>query len=270
MWTSSNPVLTRGDKFQEAYGEMSGTHQAEVTTLQGVINKTAILTLIAVVAGTGGYAWFTTHPGSMLIGWIATFILTIGLYFVIYGNPRRAPYLAPVYAVIQGAFLGGFTAFAESMLASRGLTVVGGVALQAFIVTISVLLAMLCLYTSRIIQPNGTFMKIMATAITAVLFMYLIGIVLMFVGIRMPYIYLSSTLETGTAGYIGLGINLLFLGLASFMLIFDFKLVEDKVKAGAPKYMEWFCGFALLVTLAWIYLESVKLVMRLAALFRGD
>jgi uncharacterized YccA/Bax inhibitor family protein len=270
MWTSSNPVLTRGDKFQEAYGELKGTQQSEVTTLQGVINKTAILTVIAVVAGAGGFSYFTANPGSLWIGFIAAFVITIGIYFVIFGNPRRAPYLAPVYAIVEGFFLGGFTAFAEYLLASRGLSVAGGVALQAFIVTVSVLLAMLGLYSSRIIRPTGTFMSIMAVAAGAVGVMYMLGFMLMLFGIRMPYIFISSTMETGTAGYIGLGINLLFLGIASFMLIFDFKLIEDKVKAGSPKYMEWFCGFALLVTLAWIYLESVKLVLRVAVLFGRD
>lgn len=273
MWTSSNPVLKSDDKFQEAYAHMSGggaAAKSNVTTVQGVVNKTAILTLMAVIAGAGGYAYFTANPGMLWVGAIATFIITLGIYFVIFGKPHVAPYVAPVYAVVEGCFLGGFTAIAERMVANAGVEVVGGVALQAFIVTGSVLLAMLGLYSSGLIKPNRTFMAIMATAAGAVGIMYLLGFILMFFGVRMPYIFLSSTLETGTAGYIGLGVNLLFLGIASFMLIFDFKLTEDQVKRGAPKYMEWFCGFALLVSLAWIYLEAVKLVIRLAVLFNND
>ena len=75
--------------------------------------------------------------------------------------------------------------------------------------------------------------------------------------------------QGGTAGWIGVGFNVLILGLASMWLIIDFKLVEDQVNAGAPKYAEWYCGFALLVTLAWIYFEAVKLVFRLAILLNG-
>ncbi|MCZ6834329.1 MAG: Bax inhibitor-1/YccA family protein [Planctomycetota bacterium] len=270
MYKSSNPVFTNDDKFNEIYNQADGTTKTNVTTVQGVVNKTAILTLVAVIAGAGGFSYFTAHPELLWMGCIAAFIVTIGIYFMIFGDPKKAVFLAPVYAVVQGVFLGGFTALAESMLASRGIAVAGGVALQAFVVTISVMLAMLSLYTSRIIKPNGKFMAIMATAAGAVAFMYLIGFMLSFVGIRMPYISISSTLATGTAGYIGLGVNLLFLGLASFMLIFDFKMVEDRVRDNSPKYMEWFCAFGLIVTLAWIYFESVKLVMRLASLFNRN
>ena len=92
----------------------------------------------------------------------------------------------------------------------------------------------------------------------------------MVAGIQLPFISLGSTMATGMSGYIGLGLNLFILGIASFMLIFDFKLIEDKVNAGAPRYMEWFCGFALIVSLAWIYFEAVKLVLRLSSLFGRD
>ncbi len=269
MYQSSNPVLSKDDKFSEFYGAMEGKEKSTVATLQGVVNKTAILTMIAVIAGAGGYKYFTLNPGMLWVGGIATFVLTLGIYFVIFGDPRKAPFLAPVYAIVQGAFLGGLTAFAESMLASRGLSVAGGVALQAFVITISVLLAMLALYSTRVIKPNGKFMTIMAVAACGIGFMYLISFLLsIFGGISLPFISLGSTMATGTAGYIGLGLNLVILGIASFMLIFDFKLIEDKVNASVPRYMEWFCGFALIVTLAWIYFESVKLVLRLASLGR--
>lgn len=271
MWQSSNPVLSKDDKFSEFYGAMEGKEKSTVITLQGVVNKTAILTLVAVIAGTGGYKYFMLHPDMLWIGCIATLVLTLGIYFVIFGDPRKATYLAPVYAIVEGAFLGGFTAIAESMLASRGLSAAGGVALQAFVITISVLLAMLVLYSTRVIKPNGTFMSIMAVAACGIGIMYLISFMLsMFAGIQLPFISLGSTMATGMSGYIGLGLNLFILGIASFMLIFDFKLIEDKVNAGAPRYMEWFCGFALIVSLAWIYFEAVKLVLRLSSLFGRD
>ena len=126
MFQSSNPVLTNNDKFSEFYGAMEGREKSTVITIQGVVNKTAILTLIAVIAGTGGYKYFMMNPGMLWIGSIATLILTLGIYFVIFGDPRKAKFLAPVYAIVEGAFLGGFTAIAESMLAARGLSVAGG------------------------------------------------------------------------------------------------------------------------------------------------
>ena len=83
----------------------------------------------------------------------------------------------------------------------------------------------------------------------------------------MPFLSIGSALEGGTAGYIGLGINVLILGVAALWFIVDFRQVEELVASGAPKQMEWYAAFGLIVTLAWVYLEALKLVFRLALLF---
>jgi len=265
---SSNPVLANDDAFQQYYGS-EATEQANVTTLQGVVNKTGILVLLAVICGAGGYAiapmlgWIGLVAGAILIT-----LIGFGIYYKIYGNPKIAAFLAPPYAAIQGAFLGMFTQLIERGLEAGGYVVMGGLAFQAFIITISVMLAMLGLYYLRIIQPTQKLFAVLATLTAGIFLTYLISLVVgIFMG-PLPVIHVFGA-EAGTAAWIGLGFNLLVLGVAAMWLVFDFGLVEEKVKNGAPKYMEWFCAFALIVTLVWIYYEAVKLAARLAILFGG-
>jgi uncharacterized YccA/Bax inhibitor family protein len=266
---SSNPALAE-DAFNEYYGDMANTSaKADVTTLQGVVNKTAILVGVAVFAGAGGYALagILAMP-VVMISWIVMLLVTLGIYYKIRGNPAHAVYLAPVYAAAQGFFLGALTFSLESWLAAMGVEAMGGLALQAFIITISIMLAMLGLYYARILQPTKMFMSVVCTLTGGIMIMYLISIgSLLLFGQGLPFFRIGSAIEGGYAPMIGLGLNLLILGVAAMWLIIDFGLVEEKVKAGAPKHMEWYCGFALIVSLAWIYYEAVKLAFRLALMF---
>jgi len=271
MWQSSNPALTNGDAFEQYYGKGSFAEQANVATVQGVINKTAILTGIAVAAGAVGYWALSTGViggSGLFISCIAAAIITIGIGFKLHASPKSAVFLAPVYGVVQGAFLGMFTAVAEHMLAAQGIKIAGGVALQAFVITASCLGAMLALYSMRIVRASDTFKRVIGTAGLAIGITYLVSFVLSLFGVAMPFISIASTAATGSAGWIGLGINVFILGIAVLTLVMDFDMIEKQLKSDAPKYMEWYCGFALLVTLAWIYYESVKLVMRIAALMK--
>jgi len=266
---SSNPALAE-DAFNEYYGDMANTSaKADVTTLQGVVNKTAILVGIAIVAGAGGYAAAAaiTLP-VVTISAIVALIVTLGVYYKIRGNPAHAVFLAPVYAVVQGFFLGALTGMFEGWLKYYGVAAAGGLALQAFIITISIMLAMLGLYYARILQPTKMFVAVVTTLTVGVMIAYLISFVAsFFITGGLPFLTAFSATQEGYAPWIGLGLNVLILGLASMWLIIDFGLVEEKVKDGAPKYMEWYCGFALIVSLAWIYYEAVKLAFRLALMF---
>lgn len=261
---SSNPALTSGDAFDAYYGEHSKA--ANVTTLQGVVNKTALLVGVAIVAGSGGYA--VAAAGNFMvvtISAIAALIVTLGIFFKLRGNPAQAVFLAPIYAVVEGFFLGALTGAFETMLSASGIVAAGGLALQAFIITISVMLAMLGLYYARVLRPTRMFTAVLSTLTVGVMITYLLTFVasLLF-GAGLPLISVFSTPTEGYAMWIGLGLNLLILGVASMSLIGDFALVEEKVNTGAPKHMEWYCSFALIVSLAWIYLEALKLAARLA------
>jgi uncharacterized YccA/Bax inhibitor family protein len=267
MWQSSNPALANDDAFAQFYGKAMFDTRTKVATLQGVVNKTAILTVIAVAAGTLGYWLFSTHPMTLWLSNLVGFIVVMAVYFVIRGKPQASVYLAPVYAVVEGVFLGGFTALAEYLLAQRNIHVPGGVALQAFIITGCALGSMLALYSMRILRPTQTFRNVISTATGAIALTYLVSFILSLFGVHLPFITMFSAANaTGGAALIGLGVNLFILAIASLGLIIDFGMIEERLQTESPRYIEWYCGFALLVTLAWIYYESVKIVLRVAAL----
>ena len=269
MWQSSNPVLNNNSSaFDEYYGKKMYAEQANVTTVQGVVNKTAILISIAVAAGTGGY-WLINTGTSTSFVWIsclASMGICFGAYMVLRGNPAHARWLAPIYAVAEGVFLGALTAALDRMLEGMAIAATGGLALQALIITISIMGSMLALYSMRILRPTRRFVATVSVLSLGIGITYLISWPLAMFGMQLPFISLSSAVGEGWMPMIGLGINVLFLGVASMWLIIDFGMIEEKVAAGAPKQMEWYCGFALLVSLAWIYYESVKLAFRLALL----
>jgi len=279
MFQSSNPALRDGNTFEEYYGQIAGTRSKEAT-LQGVVNKTGVLVLIALAGGVGGYqlAISGVMPGITWISAIAAMIVCIGVGFVLCGKPQLSPFLAPVYAIIEGVFLGALTAALDSMLASRpgleGLVAEGAasgasvsLALPAFIITISVMITMLVLYSLGILRPTKKFTAVVSTLVGGIMLAYVAMFILSLFNIQMPFLSLGSATAGGWASIIGLGLNVLILGVAALVLIIDFGRVESIVNAGSPKYMEWYAGFALLVTLAWIYFEAVKLVFRLYLLF---
>lgn len=267
MWQSSNPALRgRDELFERIYGDRSAA-RSETATLQGVVNKTALLVGITVLGGAGGYALASAMASAAWVCAVAATVVTIGVCMVLCGKPALAPVLAPVYAIVEGAFLGAVTGVLDQLLAGMQIAVPGGLALQAFVITIGVTVGMLALYSLRILKPTKLFVSVVYVATGGIMLTYLISFLMMLIGnVALPVVSITSALQGGWAGLAGIGVSVLFLGVASLWLIIDFKTVEDLVASGAPKSMEWYGGFALLVTLAWIYFEAVKLVFRIAVL----
>jgi uncharacterized YccA/Bax inhibitor family protein len=172
-----------------------------------------------------------------------------------------------VYALVQGAFLGVLTHMLDGVLESMEIVAMGGLALQAFVITISVLISMLTLYHFKILKPTKKFKAVVGVLTLGIFLTYLISFVMSMFGAQMPFLSIGSALQGGQAAYIGLGLNVMILGVASLWLIIDFGMIEKQLNDGAPKHMEWFSAFILMVTLVWIYLEAVKLCFRLAILF---
>jgi uncharacterized YccA/Bax inhibitor family protein len=266
---SSNPALN-GDTFNEVYGRRSfqaAAERADTASVQGIVNKTAILIAIAAIAGAVGYWAVGQNASVLLISNIAALVLTLGLFFKISRTPMAAVYLAPVYGAVEGFFLGALTRGLESVLVAQNIALPAGLALQAFVVTIGVTVAMLALYSLRILRPTQMFTSVLKVATAGIMICYALSWVLWLFGVQLPFISLSSAFQGGWPAMIGLGLNVLILGVASLWLIVDFQKIEQLVASGAPRKLEWYGGFALLVTLAWIYYEAVKLVFRLALLF---
>jgi uncharacterized YccA/Bax inhibitor family protein len=123
------------------------------------------------------------------------------------------------------------------------------------------------LYHFKILKPTKKFKAVVGVLTLGIFLTYLISFVMSMFGAQMPFLSIGSALQGGQAAYIGLGLNVMILGVASLWLIIDFGMIEKQLNDGAPKHMEWFSAFILMVTLVWIYLEAVKLCFRLAILF---
>jgi len=268
MWSSSNPVLTNEQAIQEHFGNISGARE-DVTTITGIVNKTALLCGIALFTGGLGYALVRKIPALGLISCLAALGIGIGLIFVLRGDPARARWFGPIYAAVEGFFLGTRTLTIDRMLEAQGIEMAVGAGTQAFVITVAVTLTMLGLYKARIVRPSRALYSTLMVATMGIMATYVLSFLLSFVGIQLPFVTLDSALQGGTAGWIGLGINLLILGVASFWLVIDFGQAEAMVEQGAPKSMEWYCATGLIVTLAWIYFEALKLVFRLAILLNS-
>ncbi len=234
---SSNPLLKRESAFAASWA------QGEAMSLQGVINKTGILLLLCM--GTAAYAW--TLPALrgpfLLFGLIGGFIACmVGIF-----KPTTSPVAAPIYALLEGLALGAISQVIQQRYP--------GIVVNAILLTFGVLGLMLMLYTSRTIRVTDRLVKGVFAATAAVALVYVVDIVLNMFGARMPLIH-----ETG---WLGIGISLVIVGIAAFNLLIDFAVIEDNVNRGSPRYMEWYCGMALLVTLVWLYLELLRLLAKL-------
>jgi uncharacterized YccA/Bax inhibitor family protein len=217
-------------------------------TLQGTVAKTAILLLILLVAAA--YTWSQAIHGSpnvaygLLIGAaIGGFLVAMVTIFV----PKISPITAPIYAALEGLLLGAISAVFE--------TIYPGIVIQAVGLCIGVLAVMLFVYGTGIIRVTEKFKIGVVAATGAICLIYIVDIVMSFFGTRLPFIH-----EGGTFGII---FSLVVVVIAALNLILDFDFIEQGVKNQAPKYMEWYGGFSLLVTLIWMYLEILRLLAKL-------
>ena len=158
-----------------------------------------------------------------------------------------APVTAPAYALLEGLALGGISAIFELRYP--------GVALQAVALTFAVLGVMLLAYRSGLVKATEKFKLGVVAATGAIFLVYLAGFVLSFFGIQMGFLYGNSLLSIGVSGVIVV--------VAALNLVLDFDLIETGVRQGAPRRMEWYAGFALMVTLVWLYLEMLRLLSKI-------
>lgn len=240
---STNPVLARGlAKSRSDF--LSGDRM----TINGTINKTGLL--LALAGATAAYPWSLVNANNlgalgvpMWGGLIAGFIIAIAVSF----KPHWAVWGAPVYAVCEGLVLGAVSGMLNAQYP--------GIAIQALIGTMGTLAVMLLIYRSGIIEVNQRFRIGIMAATGGVALIYLVSMGLGFFGIVIPGIFGN--------GLIGIGFSLVVVVIAALNLVLDFDLIERGTKAGAPKYMEWFGAFALMVTLVWLYLEILRLFSKL-------
>jgi uncharacterized YccA/Bax inhibitor family protein len=244
MFRTSNPAL-RDDLFRG----MGGTLAAPGTTMtvQGAVNKTASLLLLLMFSAAA--TWVLIDPAGntpLLIGTaLVGFVIAMATIF----RPRWSPYTAPVYALVEGVFLGMISEAYETAFE------LPGIVLQAVGATVAVFAAMLFLYKARIIRVTQRFRAVVLSATLGIALFYLVSIVLSLFGVRVPFI--------NDASPIGILISVVIVGVAALNLVLDFDFIERGAQAGAPRYMEWYGAFGLLVTLVWLYLELLRLLSKL-------
>jgi len=212
-------------------------------SLNGTVNKTGILLLIC--GGAAAFGWQTPALQGPLI--IAPLLGALVLCLVGTFKPSTAPFVAPGYAALEGLVLGAISGLINVRYP--------GIVANAVLLTFAVLALFLFLYATRIVRvTNG--MKVAIIAATGAVFVvYMIDMVLGLFHVHVPFLYSN--------GALGIGISLLVCGIAAFNFFLDFDAIEGYIRSGSPKYMEWYSGMALLVTLVWLYLEILRLLSKL-------
>lgn len=218
-------------------------------TLEGVILKSVSLFPILLV--TAWFGWNSvgrSELGVQIPGWLLLGVLGgFGIAILTIFKPKLSPYTAPAYAAVEGLVLGAISAVYNARYE--------GIVVQAVMLTAAVFVIMLGLYSSRTVRVTDRLRKGVIAATLAVMAVYLVSIVMRLFGAEVPMIHDN--------GPVGILFSLAVVGIASFNLLLDFDLVEKGVAAGAPKWMEWYASFALLVTLVWLYLELLRLLSKL-------
>lgn len=239
---STNPVLK-----EKAFAGAIAT--GETMTIQGTVNKTGLLLLFVVV--TAAWTWGLAHSetpeaayGWMLGGALGGFVVALVTVF----KKEWSPISAPIYALLEGLVLGGLSAIFEKAYP--------GIAVQAISLTFGVLFVLLLAYKMRIVQATRGFKLGVIAATGGIAVVYLLNMV-------MGAFFHSQIPVLNSAGPWGIGISLFIVIIASLNLIIDFDMIETGARMGAPKYMEWYGAFGLMVTLIWLYLEILRLLSKL-------
>jgi uncharacterized YccA/Bax inhibitor family protein len=248
---TTNPTLN--DRVFEK--ETRHFQDTNMMTLNGTVVKTGLLIiLLLVTAGiSASQMWGVLkqptgdRPGWIIGGLMAAAIGGAVLAFVTCFVPRWSSITAPLYALLEGWVLGGISAVFEERYAY--------IVLQAAALTIGVLIALLVAYATRLIRATENFRLGVFAATGGIALVYLVSIGLSLFGVRVPYIHES--------GVIGIVFSLIVVVTAALNLVLDFDFIERGAQRGAPKYMEWYGGFGLLVTLVWLYLEILNLLAKL-------
>lgn len=248
LFKSGNPTLA-----EKMFTQQAAT-TGEVMTVRGAINKFGFLMIMVVAGAVFTWNLYAQHkaPTMMTAMWVGLIGgLVCGL--VIAFKPKWSPFLAPAYGILQGLFIGAISAVVNDMFSET----YPGIVMQAVGLTFAVAIVMFLLYNFRIIQPTQKFKAIVMSATMGIMLFYLITWIVRLFGVEMPFLYNGS--------WLGIGISLFIVAIAALNLILDFELIENGASNGAPKFMEWYGAFGLLVTLVWLYIEILKLLMRFAS-----
>ena len=254
LMKTSNPALganTFSNISDAQYGGPSGilVDASDRMTLKGTVNKTGVLLVCAIATAAWTWHLFLPEHDMAAVGPLMMLGLFGGLIcaFVTIFKKQWSAVTAPVYALLEGLVLGGLSATLELRYP--------GIAIQAVSLTFGTLFVLLFLYRTGVIKVTQKFRLGVFAATGGIMFFYLIEMVLGFFGIQFASI--------NGSGLIGIGFSLIVVGIAALNLVLDFDFIEQGVQYGAPKYMEWYGAFGIMVTLVWLYLEILRLLAKM-------
>lgn len=239
---TANPALNDKTFFNYSY-----TPGVDYMTIDGTVNRTAVLLLLAVITAALSWNLTLTNPGYAYAGLLVSAILGLIVAVITMFKHQWAYVTAPIYALLEGVVLGVISSIFEQQFS--------GIVFQAIFLTFGTLAALLFAYKSGFIRVTENFRLGIVAATGAIFLIYLATFILSFFGINVPYIHEN--------GLIGIGFSLFVVVIAALNLVLDFDFIEHGAIKRAPKYMEWYAAFGLLVTLVWLYLEILRLLAKI-------
>jgi uncharacterized YccA/Bax inhibitor family protein len=242
---TANPALRESVFTNAALGV-----RGDVMTVNGTVNRTGFLILLVMAAAWYSWSKAAPQPGGAVTGHPLIFAGAIGGFIVALitiFKKNLAPITAPIYAVLEGLFLGGLSAMFEARFP--------GIAVQAIFGTFGVMGALLLAYRTGLIKATENFKLGVFAATGGIALLYLVSLMMGFFGKSIPFIH--------STGPIGIGFSVFVVIIAALNLVLDFDFIEKGEEVGAPKYMEWYAAFGLLVTLVWLYVEMLRLLSKL-------
>jgi uncharacterized YccA/Bax inhibitor family protein len=238
---SNNPVL----KASAFAGQLA---TGDVMTIQGTVNKTGLLLFLVVVSAA--WTWGLGHSETpeaaypwMIGGALGGFVVALVTVY----KKAWSPISAPIYALLEGLFLGGISALLERSYP--------GIAIEAISLTFAVMFVMLLAYKFGVIRATRGFKLGVIAATGGIALVYLANMV-------MSVLFHSQISVLYSSSPLGIGISLFIVVIAALNLIIDFDMIESAARMSAPKYMEWYGAFGLMVTLVWLYLEILRLLSK--------
>jgi uncharacterized YccA/Bax inhibitor family protein len=265
MLRSSNPALREGVFTRFENVDLSPTElRPRTMTIGGTVNCTFILLGLCAAAAVMSWGWLMPDltaikagsavkmPVGLIGATLGSTILGLVLSLVIGFKPTTAPWLAPVYALTQGVFVGSISATTAAFYPQGQ-----GLVLLAAVLTFGILASLLAVYRTGLIKPSENF-KLGVAAATG-------GVCLLMLGWMVIRLIFPQTPGLMQLGWLGIAISGAMVVLASLNLVMDFDFIEEGAANGAPKHMEWYAAFGLLVTLVWLYIELLRLLKMLAA-----
>lgn len=282
MLGGTNPILGRAMnnpyRFEDggaASDRPASDRAVPAMTVSGTAWKTLYLLFLTVLSAAVSWGWLFDNMSQGLMLWVSLGAIAVSLLagFVVLAAPKLAPFTVPLFAVGEGTFLAAMTMLAigyvpgallaDGSLAPEGIAVVG----QAVGATFAIALACFAGYATGVIRIGGGMSKVLGVAVAGVGIYYVGAFLLNFIpGVAIPRLGWELSPASGTMFWVGLGFSGFVVVLASLLLIRDFQMIEEQAASGAPKVMEWLGAFGVLTTLAWLYIEVLRLIIKLRAL----